>query len=104
MSQVSAGRIDRLGTGLPIRSAVSDGGDDTYTASGLTVSRRCTHLRAMVGDSGIVISLDGGTTDHLTVLPNTVDEWNLSIQEDSDIQVKRYTAGTAFDNCVLEVW
>lgn len=95
----------RNATGLPVRAAVSDPGSDSYTASGLSLTRESGYesLRMLVGDSGIVVSLDGGTTDHFTLLPNTVDEVRIPISKGTSISVKRYTSGTAFTHCVLEV-
>jgi len=95
-----------LGTaGLPIPLTIVDPAADTYTAT-LTpnpIDRACTQLRVIVGDSGCVISLDGGTTDSISLPPNTMDDLAVNIAASTDIRVKRYTAGTAMTDLIVEV-
>ena len=91
-----------LGNGFPLRLTFADPAADTYTAAQAVTTAR-TRVRAVAGTSGLVVSFDGGTTDHLTVLPNTEIEMGLPIGAGVTIAVKRYTAGTAFTHAIMEV-
>jgi len=104
--------VDRVydaltGSGNPVPLAFSDPGDNGYAqaspASTGVITRDCYRLRAIVGESGCVISLDGGTTDHISLPPNFADEIGVRISSGADIRVKRYSAGVAMTDLVVEV-
>jgi hypothetical protein len=92
-----------LGTGNPIPRQFTDPASDDYTAAATAPGRACTRIRFGCTTSGMIISLDGGTTESIRVLPNTVDEIAVSIPADAAIKVKRYTAGVAFADAFVEV-
>ena len=93
--------------GTPIPLAFSDGGDDAYhaasPASTAAITRNCGHLRVIVGDSGVVVSLDGGTTDHLSLPPNCMDDLAVPVPSGTDMRIKRYTSGVAITDLTVEV-
>lgn len=93
------------GTGLPIPLALSDPGSDNYSAalSPNPIARACTRLRVLVGNSGCVLSFDGGATDGYKLPPNLADEIAIAIPASTDVRVKRYTAGTAITGLIVEV-
>ena len=94
-------------TGLPIPQTFTDPSANTYTATSAgniaLLTRACGHIRVIVANSGVVISLDGGTTDHISLPPNCMDDIGVPIPAGCDIRVKRYTAGTAFTGLIVEV-
>jgi len=94
-----------LGTGAPVPLAFADPGTDAYTAA-LSPGRACTRLRVIVGNSGVVISLDNGTTQSIKLPPNSMDEVGLLptvLAAAADIKVKRYTVGVAMTDLLVEV-
>lgn len=91
-----------MGTGNPIPLAFADPAADTYSAA-IQPGRACTHLRVIVGNSGVVISLDDGVTDNISLPPNCMDDIAVTIAAAANIKVKRYTAGTAITDLVVEV-
>ena len=95
------------GTGNPIPLAFSDGGDNNYhaasPASTAAITRDCKRLRMIVANSGIIVSLDGGVTDHVSLPPNSMDDFAVDIPKAADIRIKRYTAGTAITGLLVEV-
>jgi len=95
------------GTGKPIPLAFSDGGDNAYhaasPASTAAITRDCKRLRMIVANSGVVVSLDGGTTDHMSLPPNCMDDVGVDIPKAADIRIKRYTAGTTITGLIVEV-
>lgn len=93
------------GTGLPIPLAVSDPGDDDWSDA-LTpnpITRDCTRLRMYVGNSGMIVSFDGGVTEHVKLPLNTGDDVSIGIPSGSDVRIKRLTAGTAMTDIIVEV-
>jgi hypothetical protein len=92
----------QLGAGLPVPMTFADPGSNSYTAA-QAAARACTHLRVVVNESGVVISLDGGTTDSISLPPGAMDDIPVAIPAGTQIKVKRYTAGTAFTGLTLEV-
>ncbi len=94
-----------LGTGLPIPLTFADTGDANYTAAlnPNPITRACKRLRVIVGNSGVVISLDGGVTDHYTLPANMAEDIAIAIPSGSDVRVKRHTAGTAITGLIVEV-
>lgn len=104
-SAATAVRAVLLGTGLPIPLAFADPGDSDYTDldTGNVIDRDCTRLRVLVADSGVVISLDGGVTDSISVPADYAEDMAVAIPAGSDIRVKRYAAGTALSGLIVEV-
>jgi len=92
----------QIGTGLPVPLIFADPGNNAYAAA-QDAPRAAARMRVIVGDSGVVISLDGGITDSITLKPNMADDIPLNIPADTSITVKRYTAGTAFTGLVMEI-
>ncbi len=86
----------------PIPLTFADPAANTYTAA-QAVTRDCCRIRLIVGNSGVVVSLDGGTTGHISLPPNSMDDVEVQIPKDATIAVKRYTAGVAFTNLIVEV-
>ena len=91
-----------VGTGLPIPLTFADPASDAYTAAQAT-ARAATRLRVIVGNSGVVISLDNGTTASISLPANSMDDVPVSIPLGTLIKVKRFTAGTAWTGLILEV-
>lgn len=93
-----------LGTGDPIPLAFADpAGNDYTTALSPDPPRACTRLRVLVGDSGVVVSLDDGATESFKVPANVMDEIAVAIAADAKVKVKRYTADVEMTNLVVEV-
>jgi len=93
------------GTGLPIPLDLSDPGGDNWSDE-LTpnpITRDCTRLRMYVGNSGMIVSFDGGVTEHVKLPLNTGDDVNIAIPSGSDVRIKRLTAGTAMTDIIVEV-
>jgi len=93
------------GTGLPIPLALADPAGDGYSAalSPNPITRACARLRVLVGNSGCVLSFDGGTTSHYTLPADMAEDIALAIPSGSDVRVKRATAGTAITGLIVEV-
>lgn len=93
------------GTGLPIPLTLADPGDDDWTAAidPNPVNRACTRLRMYVGNSGMIVSFDGGVTEHVKLPLNTGDDVGIAIPSGSDVRIKRLTAGTAMTEIIVEV-
>ena len=91
-----------LGTGLPVPLVFADPGSNAYTVA-IQPGRVCTRLRVVVGNSGVVISLDNGVTDSISLPPNTMDEIAVSLAAGANVRVRRYTAGVAMTDLVVEV-
>ena len=93
------------GTGLPIPLAVSDPGDNEWSAAidPNPITRDCTRLFYRVGSSGFELSFDGGETVHLTRPEDTADDIAIAIPNGSDVRIRRLTAGTAIDGLIVEV-
>ena len=89
-------------TGSSIPLAFVDPGSDAYTAA-IQPGRACGVLRVIVGNSGVVISLDGGATAGISLPPNCMDEIALTIASYADIKVSRYTACVAMTDLTVEV-
>lgn len=88
--------------GLPIPLIFVDPGADTYQTH-QTPGRDCTRIRVIVGNSGVVVSLDDDVTASISLPPNTMDEILVAIPAATKISVKRYTAGIAWTNLIVEV-
>jgi len=93
--------------GVPIPQTFTDPSADTYTATSAQnktdLVRACGRIRVIVANSGVVISLDGGTIGHISLPPNCADDIGVPIPAGCDIRVKRYTAGTAITGLIVEV-
>jgi len=93
--------------GVPIPQAFADPGADTYTVTSAgnkaALTRACGRLRVIVANSGVVISLNGGSTGHISLPANCMDDVDVPIPVGCDIRVKRYTPGTAFTGLIVEV-
>jgi hypothetical protein len=92
------------GVGLPTMG-VDAGGQDGYAAILAAPNRVCRHLFVAVGANGAVISLDGGTTDHLSVPANT--SWcfsGLAIPALASIRAKNLDAGSNYAGLRISVW
>ena len=104
--QVTAQRVVATGPS-PIPLAFADPDSNDYAqaspASTSAIARACHRLRVVVGDSGCVISLDGGTTDHFHYPPNTMGTEPVAIASGADIRVKRYTSGVAMTDLKVSV-
>lgn len=91
-----------VGAGLPIPMTFADPSSNDYTAAQAT-SRAATHLRVIVANSGVVISLDKGTTASISLPANAMDDIPISIPLGTLIKVKRYTPGTAWTGLIMEI-
>lgn len=80
-------------------------GADTY-ATVKTAGALATHILVVnKGANGAIISLDGGTTDHFTVLGGTslgLDA--VTIAAGVNIQAKNETAGANYTNLYVSIW
>ena len=90
------------GVGLPIPMTFADPSSNNYTVA-QTTSRAATNLRVIVANSGVVISLDNGTTPSISLPANAMDDIPINIPLGTLIKVKRYTADVAFTGLILEV-
>jgi hypothetical protein len=89
--------------GLPVPLAFSDPGSDAYSAA-IQPSRVVGLMRVVVGDSGVVISLDDGVTASMSLPPNCMDLIPLAgVGPTTQIKVRRYTAGVAMTDLIVEV-
>jgi len=90
------------GTGLPISLTFTDPGSASYTAA-QTLPRHCSVLRAGITNSGMVISLDGGTTDHITVGASQIpQDIPVMMPLGTTIAVRRLAAGTPMTGIIFE--
>lgn len=107
LDNVTGAMLVSEATGLPIAQAFADPAGNDYTAASAgniaLLTRACGKLRVIVANSGVVISLDGGDTDHISLPANCMDDLDVPIPAACDIRVKRYTAGVAFTGLVVEV-
>jgi len=107
LDNVTGALLVSRATGLPIPQTFADPTANTYTATSAgnsaLLTRACGRLRVIVANSGVVISLDGGTTDHISMPPNCMDDVDVPIPAACDIRVKRYTTDVAFTGLIVEV-
>ena len=104
-SSLAAIAASATGTGLPIPLSLADPGNDNYSAA-LTpnpIARACARIRIIVGNSGCVISLDGGVTASITLPADYADDLAVAISANCDIRVKRLSAGTVITGLIVEV-
>ncbi|HOF17726.1 MAG TPA: hypothetical protein PK082_02360 [Phycisphaerae bacterium] len=92
-----------IGTGAPIPRQFTDPASDAYTAAATAPGRACTRIRFGCGAGGMILSLDGGTTESIRVPANTVDEICVSIAADAALKAKRIASGVAFADAWIEV-
>ena len=92
-----------IGSGASAPLGFADPVSNDYTAAIATPGRICYRLRVIVGDSGVVVSLDNGTTASFTIPPNSADDIGVAIPAASNVKVKRYTADVAMTNLIVEV-
>ena len=65
----------------------------------------CHYIHAAVGNNGMIISLDGGSTDHFVIPANTERLFpGLTIPANSNIMVKNLSAGNNYTNAYISVW
>jgi hypothetical protein len=92
--------------GLPIplqsgalSSGLADAGTDNFTGTNTVVkaaiTRACTSIKVVPGASGIVISLDGGTTASISLPAGLGERLFMPIPINCDIRIKRGSTGVA---------
>lgn len=93
-----------MGTGAPQALALADPGSDGFSAALVAKpARACTRIRIIVGNSGCIISLDGGATNSISLPPGVMDDMAVAIPQGADVRVKRYTAGVPITDLIVEV-
>ena len=92
------------GSGLPTQGTDATG-QNSYATIVTCPARACGNLLLSVGAYGAIVSLDGGTTDHLTIPANTA--WNLSalaIPSGAVIKGKNLVTDSNYTNLAIAVW
>ncbi|HET6441840.1 MAG TPA: hypothetical protein VM431_11965 [Phycisphaerae bacterium] len=91
-------------SGLPVYG-VDATGADAYATVATSPARVCHYLHVSVADNGAVVSLDGGTTDHFAMPPNTERLFEgLATTSAVAIQGKNLSAGNNYTNLRISVW
>ena len=90
--------------GLPVLGT-DDTGQVGYEEI-VAVSTQIAHyLHVAVGDNGMMVSLDGGATDHFAIPANTERLFpGLSIPALASIQTKNITGEPDYTNAYISVW
>ena len=90
--------------GLPVLGSDTTGADGYATV--VTVSSQIAHyVHIAVGNNGMIVSLDGGVTDHFAIPADTERLFpGLSIPANSVIQAKNLSAGNNYTNAYISVW
>ena len=80
-------------------------GSNAYARIVSASSQICHYIHAAVGNNGMIISLDGGVTDHFAIPANTERLFpGLTIPANSRIMAKNLTAGNNYTNAYISVW
>lgn len=93
------------GLGLPTLGQDATGQDTYATVIAATPARVCRRLVAQCATKAAILSLDGGTTEHLRVEPGVplrID--GLSIPAEAVIQAKNAGAGENYTALSISVW
>ena len=86
-------------------SGTDAAGADAHAAVLTAPNWACSHLQATVTANGAIISLDGGTTDHLALEADTTLVVNdLYIPAGASIMAKNITAGSAYATLFVSIW
>ena len=90
--------------GLPVLGN-HDAIDESYTEI-VAVSNQIAHyLHVAVGNFGMIVSLDGGVTDHFAIPANTERLFpGLSIPALASIRTKNLVPGSDYTNAYASVW
>ena len=93
-------------SGLPVHGYDALGElDDGYATVVTAPARECHYVAASVAANGMIISLDGGTTEHLALPANSERVYSgLIIPSGADIQAKNLTAGSDYTIAHISVW
>jgi len=78
-------------------------GADTYV-SVLVTPRVCRHMAVAVATHPVIISLDGGKTDHIPVAAGNTVISGLNIPAAVTIQAKNQNAGSNYTSLAISVW
>jgi len=98
--------IAGVASGLPVAFQTDAEGADAY-ATVVTAPDRVCHYARIQLDAGhdAIVSLDGGTTDHLFVKANSQEALaGLTIGPGASIQGKNAAAGDNYTNLRVTVW
>ena len=90
--------------GLPVLGSDATGADGY--AEIVAVSTQIAHyIHVAVGDFGMVVSLDGGVTDHFAIPANTERLFpGLSIPALASIRTRNLVPGSNYTNAYVSVW
>lgn len=92
------------GNGLPVLGQDATG-QDTYGTIATAPARVCHHLLAQCATKAAIISLNGGTADHIRLEPGTVLHLDgLTIASGAEIQAKNADAGQNYTALSISVW
>lgn len=96
-----------INSGLPESGFEASGDDDNlYNTIMTSPARECNHMHVAVGNGGVRLSLDGGTTIHYYIPANTERVFDgLVIPSGATIQAKKYVdAGIVSTNLAISIW
>ena len=93
-----------LVSGLPA-CGTDAAGQDAYATVVTAPARTCHNVHVAVGDNGVIISLDGGATDHFAIPANTERLFSgLLVASEAEIQARNLSPGNDYTNCFVSVW
>ena len=93
-----------VGAGNPVEGTLATG-TDAYVKVLDVPDRTCGNLLVQVDTNDVVISLDGGITDHLTVkADSSMVLTGLAIGAGVEVQAKNATASENFTDLIVAVW
>lgn len=93
-----------VASGLPVLGS-DDTGADAYATVATAPARECHYIHASVGTYGAIISLNGGSNDHIALPANTERLFSgLVIGSGATIQAKNLSAGNNYTALYISVW
>lgn len=104
VDETTGALLVKQGDGLPVYGAKATGADGHATIV-TAPARECHFLHVSVENFGMIVSLDGGTTDHYAIPANVERGFaGLKIPSGAVIQVKNLVGGSNFTNGRASVW
>ena len=81
-------------------------GENTYADVIAATARECSNISVSVSTEDAIVSLDGGTTEHIYVAADAAPFVlaNVNIPAGSQIQGKNAGAGSNYANLIVHVW
>lgn len=104
VDEVTGALLVKQGDGLP-EYGTDPTGADAYAEIVTAPARECHFIHVAVENFGMILSLDGGSTDHFAVPANVERLFGgLKIPSGAVIQGKNLVGGSNFTNGRVSVW